>query len=505
MATFFDLTSLRGKITSAYLTLVGGILILALIAFMDLLFLGRQIAEGEVISDLNSAVLEMRREEKNLFLYTSEEALRLVDDYAATSLQLVKQYQSTLTGFMGRSQVLRMTRNLEAYRDTLGDWSVHQDEARRLACETQIRGLGHQIHQTVESVSRKERSTLASAVKASQGYLLVSLLIIGLAILVVGRLLKRVVLTPLQCLEVCLQPIAEGRFNRLRPPSNDREFMTFTEAFNRMLKELEIHQRRMLQSEKLASLGILSAGVAHELNNPLSNISSSCQLLMEELTEADPQQLNKWLKQIDNETERGRNIVKTLLEFGSQRVFHKTPWRLLDIVNELDAMVGKTLQHYSAKLTCNIPDDLVWELDKQRMQQLFLNLIQNALHAAGSHVHVRISAMECEPGVPMIPVDAQVAGELKSISEAQGKLIEILVVDDGPGIALEKLSNVFDPFYTTKEPGQGVGLGLFIVQEIVREHDGCVAITTRPGQGTQVIILLPGQASGSACLVNDAS
>jgi signal transduction histidine kinase len=88
-----------------------------------------------------------------------------------------------------------------------------------------------------------------------------------------------------------------------------------------------------------------------------------------------------------------------------------------------------------------------------------------------------------------------VAGNLKCINDNSGRVVEILVADDGPGIPFENLSKVFDPFFTTSEPGKGVGLGLFIVQEIVREHDGCLAIVSRPGKGTQVIVLLSGEDS----------
>ncbi|PVV22921.1 MAG: hypothetical protein B6D74_08850 [gamma proteobacterium symbiont of Ctena orbiculata] len=133
------------------------------------------------------------------------------------------------------------------------------------------------------------------------------------------------------------------------------------------------------------------------------------------------------------------------------------------------------------------------EVDKQRIQQLFINLIQNALHAAGEGVNVRISAMVCEKGVSMIPDGAEVAGNLKCINDYDGQFVELLVADDGPGIPVESLSKVFDPFFTTSQPGQGVGLGMFIVQEIVREHDGCLAVASGSGKGTQVIVLLPGK------------
>jgi len=91
----------------------------------------------------------------------------------------------------------------------------------------------------------------------------------------------------------------------------------------------------------------------------------------------------------------------------------------------------------------------------------------------------------------MIPEGAEVAGNLNCSTDYDGQFVEILVSDDGPGIPGENLSKIFDPFFTTSEPGRGIGLGLFITQEIVREHDGCIAIASTPGKGTQVIVLFP--------------
>jgi signal transduction histidine kinase len=496
MATFFDLTSLRGKITIAYITLVVSTAVLGAIAFSDLLFLERQVAEGEVVSDLKDAVLEMRREEKNLFLYADTDAFSRADEHATLSLRILQEYQAVLGAIMRESGPLTMAKTLDAYRAKLGHWNAASVSDRK-PFQDEIRTLGHRIYLAAEALSNQERRMLETAVRESQWFFLISLFLIGLSIYIVGHRLRRVAVTPLEQLESRLMPIAEGRFNHLDPPSSDREFITFTNAFNRMLKELEIRQKRMQQSEKLASLGVLASGVAHELNNPLSNISSACQLLMEELTEADPTQLNIWLKQIDSETERGRKIVRTLLDFGSQHVFQKLRLKLLDLINETQIIIGKTLREYSAELTINVPDNLSLDVDKQRIQQLFINLIQNALHAGGQGVHVRISAMSCDQGVSMIPDGAGVAGNLKCITDYDGRFIEILVTDDGPGIPDESLSKVFDPFFTISEPGHGVGLGLFIVQEIVREHDGCLAIASRPGKGTQVIVLLPDEGSTS--------
>jgi len=488
------MSSLRGKITSAYITLVVGIVLLGVIAFLDLMFLERQVTEGGVVADLKDSVLEMRREEKNLFLYTDNDALSKADEHASISLKLLRENSDFFDKMLNKTEAEVLTRELVSYRNELGHWLAAANKDRMLIQDV-IRGQGHSITIAVESLSNKERQMLEAAVQESKWFLLIGLSMIGLIIYIVGRQLKRAAVTPLKRLESSLIPIAKGKFKHLNPPSNEREYITLTDAFNRMLNELKIRQKRMLQSEKLASLGILASGVAHELNNPLSNISSSCQLLIEELEEADQDQLNTWLKQIDSETERGRTIVRALLDFGSQRVFQKQNLKLLDIVNETQMIIAKTLRQYSAKLTINVADDLKLDIDKQRLQQLFINLIQNALHAGGKGVHVRISATLCDRGVSMIPDGAEVAGNLKCITDYDGQFIEILVADDGPGIPSENLKSILDPFFTTSEPGHGVGLGLFIVQEIVREHDGCLAITSLPDKGTQVIILLPEKGS----------
>jgi signal transduction histidine kinase len=486
----FDLSSLRGKITSAYILLVAVILLLGAITYLDLLFLERQVREGEVVSDLKDSILEMRREEKNLFLYSDPEALSRAQTYAAISLDILQQQQTTLDAILPGSDLSLASRSLRSYRELLTRWNrAPPGERERL--QEEIRTIGHQVYLSIEALAKQERRMLETTIQESQWLLLISLLLVGFGIYVIGRQLRRVAVRPLKQLESRLMSIAAGRFNDLRPTSRDREFMTLTDAFNRMLKELDIRQKRMLQSEKLASLGILASGVAHELNNPLSNISSSCQLLMEELTEADPKQLETWLKQIDRETERGRNIVRALLDFGSQRVFRRTETKLWGLVDETLTIVGKTLRENSAELTVDIPADLTVKVDKQRIQQLLINLIQNAMHAAGKGVNLQISAKECKGDVLEIPDGAGVAGSLKCISDYGGRIVRIMVADNGPGITEENLSKIFDPFFTTAEPGRGVGLGLFIVQEIVKEHDGCLAIVSQPGEGTQVITLLP--------------
>ncbi len=494
MVQVFRFSSLQQRITAAYGVLVAMAIALAVVAVSDLLFLERRVNEGRVVSLLRDGVLEMRREERHLLLYGDDKAFTRVVDHVRRGVALLGGETPLPRGLAESGIAAGMQVDLAAYLRLLERWQA-TPVARRQALDREIRDLGQALQQAAELLSEDEWEALEAAVRKSQWLLMLTLPLIGVAIYLVGRRLAQAVVAPLQQMESRLMPIAEGHFNQLQPPSGDREFIAFTRAFNRMLRELEVRQKRMTQNEKLAALGTLAAGVAHELNNPLCNISTACQLLLEELPrgEADPEmeQLRIWLTQIDGETERGRRIVRTLLEFGGQRVFRRQYCPLRRLVEETLVIIDKALREHHARLEVEIAPGLSLAVDKQRIQQLLINLVQNALQAGEPGIRLRIGARQGDPDGAPIPDGAAVAGNLECIAHRRGRFVELTVSDDGPGIGEDVLPKVFDPFYTTREPGRGTGLGLFIVQEIVREHEGCLAIFSSPGAGARVVILLP--------------
>jgi signal transduction histidine kinase len=239
-----------------------------------------------------------------------------------------------------------------------------------------------------------------------------------------------------------------------------------------------------MRSERLASLGTMLSGVAHELNNPLSNISTSCQILQEEVGESDAATQKMYLEQIDQQTERARIIVRSLLDFSREKAFKKDRVLLRSLVQQT---VGFVRGEVSAKsvVQISIPEDLTVPADAQRLQQVFVNLISNALEGLGADGQIVISAQ-------MVWVSEPPPGTaLGSGCDFEGEVVEIRVADNGPGIAPEILPRIFDPFFTTKEVGHGMGLGLFVVYEIVEEHGGCIAVQSTPGQGASFCIRLP--------------
>jgi signal transduction histidine kinase len=264
-----------------------------------------------------------------------------------------------------------------------------------------------------------------------------------------------------------------------------------------MLEELDLHRRQVLQSEKLASLGTLASGVAHELNNPLGNISGAAQIALEEiaalpssLPEPARDELRAWLTQIDEETERARQIVRILLDYSRRPSQESPPTPLRELLEKCLLLLRPRLPADDT-VSFDIPADLLLCIDPQRMQQVFINLIQNALAAGGESVHIRIEATAAKPR-DWPPTDMATApSQMLGTQSVAARAVLIRVCDDGPGIPAERIGQVFDPFFTTRAPGEGTGLGLYIVGEIVQENGGAIAVTSPPGGGACFTLWLP--------------
>ncbi|MBX9701032.1 MAG: HAMP domain-containing histidine kinase, partial [Acetobacteraceae bacterium] len=359
------------------------------------------------------------------------------------------------------------------------------DPAQEAAFEPRIRSLGKEIVAIAEELAGAERRVVQSSLATFRRILVVAIGSLAAFIVLLGRALSRSVVSPLKEMETSVDAISRGKRDSLAMPSRDRELVSIGNAFNHMLRELDLRQRHLVQSEKLASLGTMLSGVAHELNNPLSNISSSCQILLEELEGTDVDTQKMFLGQIDGQTLRARNIVRSLLDFARDREFRKEALPLRELVEQTVGFVKGEVPAKAA-IGIAIADDIIVFADKQRLQQALLNLLKNALEALGETGSVAVTAEKhfVSPGTEDGPAWAVGCG-------LEGEVVDIAVSDDGPGIAPEVLPRIFDPFFTTKDVGLGMGLGLFIVYEVVDEHGGWIAASSEPGKGTTFHIRLP--------------
>ena len=230
-------------------------------------------------------------------------------------------------------------------------------------------------------------------------------------------------------------------------------------------KKVEDQARRLVQSEKLASLGQLAAGIAHEINNPLANASLGLHLLRSKLVNSGGQPLVEQINAVEKNIDRAAEIAQELQLFARER---QTAFATLNI-NEVIAG-ALTLTKYKLKKVvleqnlAMVPDVMG---DYGKLIQVFINVLSNALEAM--------------PG----------GGRISISTSLRDNMVEARIVDTGIGIAEENLSKVFEPFFTTKEVGSGTGLGLSISYGIIQQHQGHIKITSTVGQGTTVIIQIP--------------
>jgi two-component system NtrC family sensor kinase len=503
--------SIRQKITLGYYAIVAIIIALTLFTFLELRFIERKIIFGEAISEFFDTTLEIRRFEKNYFLYKQQSDYRENKAYVRKARELLEGNKMGFTTLASPSQVETLRERLASYQEfmdrhfTLTGPPGREDAhpARKTMLEGRIRATGKDIITTAEEISKTERTSLQTLLNSSQRIIFFSILLLSIAVIAIGQVLSRMVVKPLKLIEKNMEVIADGRFEKIEIDSRDREIASLTNAFNKMLRELELRQRHLVQSEKLASLGTLLSGVAHELNNPLSNISSSNQILLEEIKESGEKQaavrahpdrafMMEMLSQIGDQTDRARNIVRSLLEFSRDKDFKKQDLPVRDLFEETIRFV-KGQMPANTIVSLDIPGDLAIRADKQRIQQAFLNLIKNALDAVAENGGGISVAAKRHSALDKADDDTGIFNYLKYRGKCtlEDDTVDIQIHDTGPGIPAEALQKIFDPFFTTKDVGKGSGLGLFIVHEIIEEHDGCIAVDSEPGRGTTFLIRLP--------------
>jgi two-component system NtrC family sensor kinase len=326
-------------------------------------------------------------------------------------------------------------------------------------------------------------NTLAMFVGVAAGGIL---LVVAIAVLLARRISR-----PLRAIEDAARQIADGDFRRDVEVRAPEEIEDLAGSINRMARKLEaerieleewgttlekrVQERtdeikrihgQLFRSEKLASLGKLAAGVAHEINNPLTGILANSSLLLEETEPGDPNRED--LAIIVKETIRCREIVKRLLDFARQT---KPQKKLTDVNQLLDAIILLVRNQASFRnivIDRSLADGLPQILcDSDQLQQVFINIILNASEAmtGGGRLTVRTS------------------------SSTDGESVVVSFADSGPGIPEERRERIFDPFFTTKE--HGTGLGLSISYGIVEQHGGNILVESEVGRGATFTVQLP--------------
>jgi signal transduction histidine kinase len=273
-------------------------------------------------------------------------------------------------------------------------------------------------------------------------------------------------------------PLADGRWLRLEAlrTSNGDLLLMLADVTREKAAEAELQRQRdaMHQSEKLAAMGSLLAGVAHELNNPLSIVVGRAGLLQS--STADPAVVAQ-ARTIAGAADRCARIVRTFLELARQRPPARRQVDMATMIGEAMALLGYGLRAAGVAVVTDIEDGLppLWA-DPDQLAQVLINLVVNAQHALAQR-----------------PEPRRLTVAARRIADA----VELRVADNGPGIAPAIRSRIFDPFFTTKPVGEGTGLGLAMSLGHVRSHGGSLDIESTPGGGATFVVRLPCTAPGT--------
>jgi two-component system NtrC family sensor kinase len=238
-------------------------------------------------------------------------------------------------------------------------------------------------------------------------------------------------------------------------------------------KELLEMQGQLIQSEKLASIGKLAAGIAHEINNPLGGILIYSHLLLEDQKKDTVQYEN--LKKIVKETTRCKDIVKGLLEFSRPKEPQMVPTDINDIVNRALSLFERQALFQNIRVNKEFAALPQVVADGSQLQQVFANIIVNAAEA----------------------MDGNGTLTIRTVLDRPGGYIKVEFADTGHGIKEEDMPRLFEPFFTTKEVGKGTGLGLAISYGIVQKHEGSIQVRSELGKGSTFTVTLPVQKEES--------
>jgi len=424
----------------------------------------------EHAGNISNMCLEIRRYEKNFVIGKAVEDYSIASEFVEEVIEYIENIDIADT---------KDAMALNRLKEIIQQYRIHFSKLKNICSETQllsecryldpVQKLGAAMVTLAESLVKDsqvevERFARESKVKLTVYFtFLIVFSLCGMIVyfITIGQRLK--------ILERAANAIATGDYRSLPESKLNDEVQIVFNAFDRMVEVLEERQELLFQAEKLSSIGTLASGMAHQLNNPLNNIATSCQLALEEVKESkEASFLDKLLQAIQEETRRAAEIVRGLLEFSRHELFTQKPVSLKNLISTVVNLVLSDVPS-GVKIVQEVPEEITVNIDEQKMKEVFINLIING-----------IQAIEEETGTITI------AAEQDSASNS----VIITVSDTGIGVDEKYIQQIFDPFYTTKDVGKGTGLGLAVVYGIIKKHKGTITVRNNEEKGATFTIVL---------------
>ena len=361
--------------------------------------------------------------------------------------------------------------------------------------ETSVLGV-LDINYSLDRIDSKLRTSTIEIAGFSLGF-------IALAALTIGYFVHHLVFLPLRDLEGGAQRLSAGNLDQPIPVRSNDEFGKLARSFNNMTdalrdsqaelrelartleqkvemrtQELRRAQAETMRGEKLASVGLLASGVAHELNNPLTGILTFSHLLRQKMADNSPDAEDMDL--VIRETKRCAAIIKRLLDFAREKQPEKKFNDINQIIADTVRIVERPAHLRDIELTMDLDPSLplIW-IDADQIKQVIMNMIVNAQHAVEEKGSITVRTRRAL----RTPASVQSAAAIP--------MVEISIVDTGCGIPEDNLRRIFDPFFTSKDVGKGTGLGLSVSHGIVEAHGGVIEVHSKVDEGSTFSVLLP--------------
>ena len=366
--------------------------------------------------------------------------------------------------------------------------------------------LSHDVYEEQASVVvALELNSVYESIFNNHKAIFVYLLVNVILLTVVGffRLLA-IVIKPVERMVVKSESYHESSTLFSRGEEKRTEFGQLSMSLDRMLSRIESDreklrktvlsletsntqlietQKEMLRTEKLASVGVLSAGLAHEIGNPIGIVQGYVELLQQaDISEADKQQ---YARRAQCEIDRINTLIRQLLDYSRSSSEQKSVANLKQLVEGVCEIASMNQHNPSTRIVNQIPVDIYVRCDEERIRQVLLNCFLNALDA--------IDSKKGDFDRQLLIIAKKAVDE-----EVREETVHITIEDNGVGIAAEELEKIFDPFFTTKDPGKGTGLGLFVSHSLIDAHGGKIWLESSVGVGTSVHIMLPLDITGDS-------
>jgi two-component system NtrC family sensor kinase len=520
--------SLKKKIALSFFISAFIIALLAGFEYVNFVELRKQVRYLEATDTINRKSLQLRRHEKNFFLYSPGKAdeesaavhayLGELKDLLAKNPDIDKADKLALRGSIAEYE--RLFTAIESSAGRLTDLFEREKASRRKSEKflslaeatflerpaqsaeflqkvfllpggnaliaglgkldagiTALRKTGEDIVATSKDLDKVAREKAETVIRVSQVALLIFIPLffivgIGMLFFITTNVVRRLML-----LINVVEKTGKGSYPHLTIPlskgSAHDEVGVLIDKFNEMEDQLALHEaelektnRELTQAKKLAAIGTLASGVAHELNNPLNNIYLSAQVLEQEAGEGCSPVVKEAVGDIVGQTERVKRIVGDLLEFARGREPHFTEVELNGLLSEAYRRIGSTRDTENVRFSLGVdPPQVAVDADRGQLEQVFINLFANAVDAMQGRGSLGVG-----------------------VRRSEGSVV-ITVTDSGGGIPRESIDKIYEPFFTTKD--KGTGLGLAIVYNIIKKHGGDIAVESEVGKGTTFTVTLP--------------